>query len=55
MQQISKIENALVLRTDFSNRATWDAICATLQKPVGIFCFRADVDLLDDVKHTTGE
>ena len=48
MKQIPKTENALVLRTDFSNQGTWDAICAEIQKPVGIFHFRANVDFLDD-------
>ena len=52
MKQIPKTENALVLRTDFSNQAVWDAICAEIQKPVGIFHFRANVNFLDDEEYS---
>lgn len=41
-------ENPLVLRTDFSDDVAWEAICAAIRQPVGIFRFRADVDFLDD-------
>jgi uncharacterized protein YbcV (DUF1398 family) len=52
MKQIPKTENALVLRTDFSNQASWEAICSEIQKTVGIFHFRANVDFLDDQEYT---
>ena len=52
MKQIPETENALVLRTDFSNQAVWERICAIIQKPVGIFRFRANVDFVDDVEYT---
>ena len=51
MKQISETENALVLRTDFSNRAVWEMICGIIQKPVGIFRFRANVEFVDDVEY----
>jgi uncharacterized protein DUF6924 len=51
MKQISETENALVLRTDFSNQAVWERICAIIRKPVGIFRFRANVEFLDDVEY----
>ena len=51
MKQIPKTENALVIRTDFSNQAAWEAICATIQKPVGIFRFRANVEFRDDAEY----
>ena len=51
MKPIPKTENALVLRTDFSNQAVWEEICATIRKPVGIFRFRANVEFLDDVDY----
>jgi uncharacterized protein YbcV (DUF1398 family) len=51
MKQIPETENPLVLRTDFSNQATWEEICRTIQKPVGIFRFRANVDFVDNVEY----
>ncbi len=51
MKQIPITENPLVLRTDFSNQVAWEAICAIIQKPVGIFRFRANVEFLDDVEY----
>jgi uncharacterized protein YbcV (DUF1398 family) len=51
MKQIPNTENALVLRTDFSNQAAWEEICRTIQKPVGIFRFRANVNFLDDAEY----
>jgi len=52
MKQIPETENALVLRTDFSDQATWDSICATIRKPVSFFRFRANVDFMDDVEYS---
>jgi hypothetical protein len=51
MKQLPQTENPLVLRTDFSNEPIWQAICAEIQKPVGIFRFRANVEFLDDVEY----
>lgn len=51
MKQLPQTKNPLVLRTDFSNEATWQAICAEIQKPVGIFRFRANVEFLDDAEY----
>jgi len=51
VKQIPETENPLVLRTDFSNRAAWDRICAIIRKPVGIFRFRANVEFVDDVEY----
>ena len=51
MKQLPQTENPLVLRTDFSNDASWRTICAEVQKPVGIFRFRANVEFLDDIEY----
>lgn len=50
MKQIPETENPLVLRTDFSNQAAWERICGIIQKPVGIFRFRANVEFVDDIE-----
>ena len=46
MNQIPETENAVVLRTDFSDDAAWKSVCAAIQKPVGDF--RAHVDFVSD-------
>lgn len=51
MRQIPETENALVLRTDFSNEAVWEKIRALIQKPVGLFRFRANVEFLSDTDY----
>ena len=51
MKQIPETENPLVLRTDFSNQMTWEKICTQIQKPVGMFRFRANVEFLDDTEY----
>ncbi|HJS19844.1 MAG TPA: hypothetical protein VJ785_13940 [Anaerolineales bacterium] len=51
MKPIPKTENALVLRTDFSDQAVWEDIRATILKPVGPFRFGANVDFLDDSQY----
>ena len=43
---IPKTENALVIRTDFSDDAAWQAIRQAITQPVGEF--QAYVDFLDD-------
>jgi hypothetical protein len=52
MKPIPETEHPLVLRTDFSNQSAWERICAEIQKPVGIFRFRANVGFLDDVEYS---
>jgi hypothetical protein len=51
MKQIPETENPLVLRTDFSSQATWERICEIIQKPVGVFRFRANVEILNVVEY----
>ena len=51
MKDIPRTDNPLVLRTDFSDQATWDRICKIIQKPVGIFRFRANVEFMDDKEY----
>lgn len=51
MKPIPATENALVLRTDFSDQAAWDRICAAIRKPVSIFRFRANVQFLDEPQY----
>lgn len=48
MKPIPLTEEALVLRTDFTNQAAWERIAAAVQKPVGFFRFRANLNFLDD-------
>jgi hypothetical protein len=48
MKPIPNTENPLVIRTDFSDQSAWEAIRKLIQKPVGIFRFRAYVEFLDD-------
>ncbi len=49
MKTIPETNEALVLRTDFSNTAAWEAVCVAIQKPVGDF--RAYVDFLSDPEY----
>ena len=51
MKQFPQTEIPLVLRTDFSDDAIWQRICAEILKPVGIFRFRANVEFLDDTQY----
>jgi len=51
VRQIPETENALVLRTDFSNEAVWEKIRALIQKPAGLFRFRANVEFLSDTDY----
>ncbi len=51
MKQIPETEYAVVLRTDFSDQATWKTICATILEPVGDFHFLANVEFLDDMQY----
>ena len=51
MKTIPDTENALVLRTDFSDSSAWEKLCAEIRKPVGIFGFVAYVEYLDDPEY----
>lgn len=51
MKQLPETENPLVVRIDLSNEAIWQEICVEIQKPVGIFRFRANVEFLDDAEY----
>ena len=46
MKSIPETENALVLRTDFSDANAWLSICTAIRKPVGEF--QAYVDCVSD-------
>jgi hypothetical protein len=51
MKTIPNTENALVLRTDFSDQAAWVEICGELRKPVGTLHFLAYLDYLNDMEY----
>jgi hypothetical protein len=51
MNQLPETEKGIVVRTDFSNQAAWEAICKIIRKPVGIMRFRANVTFVDDVQY----
>ena len=57
MQQLPETENALVLRTDFTDDTAWRQICASILEPFGEFEFQANVDFLDNPEYedTTAE
>jgi hypothetical protein len=46
LKHIPDTQNALVLRTDFSEESVWELICAAIQEPVGDF--QAYVEFLSD-------
>ena|SRR5690348_12991094 len=46
MKPLPASSQALVVRTDFSDDATWRAVCATIREPVDDFV--AYVDFVDD-------
>lgn len=48
MNNIPQTDNALVLRTDFSDNSAWESICVAVKEPVGEFQFRAHVDCVSD-------
>lgn len=47
-ESIPATENALVLRTDFSNEAAWKSICAVIQNPEAEF--PANIEFVSDAK-----
>jgi hypothetical protein len=49
MKRLPETEYALVLRTDFSDQAAWEVICAAVRQPVD--GYQAYVDFLDDVEY----
>lgn len=51
METIPQTENALVLRTDYSDDAAWEKVCAAIRRPVGVYRFLAYVEFLDDVQY----
>ena len=46
MKRLAESDNALLLRTDFSDDAAWQAICAAIHMPVD--GFYASVSFVDD-------
>jgi|GEM_PF-5783848 len=52
MKNLPKTQNALVLRTDFSDERAWESIRAAILRPVGIVQFRAYVDFVSDPAYT---
>jgi hypothetical protein len=49
LKPIPNTRRALVVRTNFSDDAAWETICAAIQKPVGEF--RASMDFLSDLQY----
>ena len=41
-------DNSLALRTDFSDEAAWNAVCAAIQEPDSEFGFTANVNFVND-------
>ena len=48
MRMLPESEDMLVLRTDFSDDATWEAIGDEVRAPVGVLGFQANVRFVDD-------
>ena len=48
MRLLPESEDCLVLRTDFSDDATWEAIRDEVSMPVGVLGFQANVRFVDD-------
>ena len=48
MKKIPASDNALALRTDFSDEAAWNAVCAAIQEPDDEFGFTANVNFVND-------
>jgi len=49
MAPLSKTENVVLLRTDFTNQEVWEMICAIVREPVGDFV--ACIDFVDDIEY----
>ena len=50
MMKIPASENALALRTDYSDETAWIEICAAIEEPSGELGFTANVDFVSDKK-----
>jgi hypothetical protein len=48
MRLLPESEDMLVLRTDFSDDATWEAVCDEVSMPVGVMGFQANVRFVDN-------
>ena len=48
MRRLPDSNEALVLRTDFSDQAAWDAVRTLIREPVGPYGFYASVTFVDD-------
>lgn len=51
MKKIPATENAMVLRTDFSNESAWQAICAAIEAPDSQYGFKASVHFISDPEY----
>lgn len=49
MKRLPDTDNALMLRTDFSNDESWEALCGAVREPRGEF--RAYVDYVSDPQY----
>jgi hypothetical protein len=48
MKKIPESDNALALRTDFSDETGWSEICTAIQEPSGELGFTANVDFVSN-------
>lgn len=51
MDSLPRSEQALVLRTDFSDDSLWKELCQEIQRPVGPWNFQAQVSCLNDPQY----
>ena len=49
MKRLPATEDSLVLRTDFSDDAVWDSVCAAISAPVGEF--QAQLSCVSDIAY----
>lgn len=49
LKTIAEVENSLVLRTDYSNEAVWQEVCAAIMDPDNEF--EANVDFVSDPQY----
>ncbi|MBZ0289882.1 MAG: hypothetical protein K8I30_19825 [Anaerolineae bacterium] len=48
MKPIPKTQDSMVLRTDFSDEAAWQALCVAIETPTPDEGFQAGVEFIDD-------
>ena len=48
MKKLPNTEHPLLIRTDFSDDAIWEEICAELRQPAGELGFVASIEVVDD-------